>query len=263
MLSSATDRFAGNLSSAIMNQNDPATVREGAPAYLILVDGLIKGEPENQALLLTGARLYDVYAVVFVDDSERARRLTEKGWGFSQRALCLEYPDECERYRQPYSDYVDFLATLDRADVPLLYAFGAAWASWIQTHPDDWNARADIPKVGATMQRVVELDENYDSGGARLYLGVLSIMMPPALGGKPERARTHFERAIAISKGRNLMFKVIFAERFARTLFDRSLHDRLLREVIEADAEEPDLTLMNLLAQKKARALLDSADDYF
>jgi len=36
-----------------------------------------------------------------------------------------------------------------------------------------------------------------------------------------------------------------------------------LREVIEANAEEPDLTLMNLLAQEKARALLDSADDYF
>ena len=263
MLSSATERLAGNLSSAILNQNDPATVQEGAPAYLILIDGLIKGEPENQTLLLTGARLYDVYVVVFVDDPERARRLTEKGWGFSRRALCLEYPDDCERYQQPYSDYVDFLATLDRSEVPLLYQFGAAWASWIQAHRDDWNARADIPKVEATMQRVVELDESYDNGGAQLYLGVLSIMMPPALGGKPEQARTHFERAIALSKGRNLMFKVIFAERFGRTMFDRQLHDRLLREVMEADAEEPDLTLMNLLAQKKARALLDSADDYF
>ncbi len=263
MLSSASQRFAGNLSSAIMNQNDPATVQAGAPAYLILIDGLIKGDPENQTLLLTGARLYDVYAAVFVDDPERLRRLTEKGWEFSQRALCLEYLDDCKRYQQPYSDYVDFLAMLGQSDLPLLYQFGAAWASWIQAHRDDWNARADIPKVEATMQRVVDLDESYDNGGAQLYLGVLSIMMPPALGGKPQQARTHFERAIALSKGRNLMFKVIFAERFGRTMFDRQLHDRLLREVIEADAEEPDLTLMNLLAQKKARALLDSADDYF
>ena len=59
------------------------------------------------------------------------------------------------------------------------------------------------------------------------------------------------------------MIKVIFAERFGRTMFDRRLHDRLLREVIEADPQEPDLTLMNLLAQEKARSLLDSADDYF
>jgi len=122
MLSSATERLAGNLSSAIMNQNDPATVREDAPAYLILIDGLIKG----------GAGLYDVYAIVFVDDPERARRLTDKGWGFSQRALCLDYPDKCKRYRRPYSDYVDFLATLDQSDVPLLSAFGAAWSIWMK-----------------------------------------------------------------------------------------------------------------------------------
>jgi len=120
----------------------PRRCRRGAPAYLILIDALIKGEPENQAPLLTGARLYDVYAVVFVDDPERARRLTEKGLGFSQSALCLKYPDDCKRYQQPYSDYVDFLAMLNQSDLPLLYQFGAAWASWIQAHRDDWNAWA-------------------------------------------------------------------------------------------------------------------------
>jgi hypothetical protein len=41
------------------------------------------------------------------------------------------------------------------------------------------------------------------------------------------------------------------------------LHDQLLREVLEADPEQPGLTLFNTLAQDEARELLDSADDYF
>ena len=68
---SITQQFAGDLSQAILNQNDPQTVRDGAPAYLLLVDGLIEGDPENSSYLLTGARLYGNYATVFVDDPER------------------------------------------------------------------------------------------------------------------------------------------------------------------------------------------------
>jgi hypothetical protein len=42
MVTSATTSLADSLSSAILDQNDPKTVRDGAPAYLLLVDGLIQ-----------------------------------------------------------------------------------------------------------------------------------------------------------------------------------------------------------------------------
>lgn len=263
VVSSTTGRFAGHVSSAILNQNDPDTVREGAPAYLILIDGLIEDEPENETLLLTGARLYNAYAAVFVKETGRAQILTDKAWAYSRRALCLAHPDHCQQYRQPYADYVDFLAMMDPSDVPVLFGFAASWANWIQTHQDDWNARADIPKVEATLRKVIELDDTYLQGDPYMYLGVLSILLPPALGGKPEQARAYFERAIELSEGRNLMFKVIYAERYGRMMFDRELHDRLLHEVLEADPNEPGLTLMNTIAQDKARKLLAGAVEYF
>ena len=263
MVSSATGQLADNVSSAILNQNDPKTVKDGAPAYLILIDGLIAGEPESLNLLLTGAKLYNAYATVFVDDVTRAQLLTDKAWGYSKRALCLSYPDDCEQYLLPYAQYIDFLETMEKSDIPVLFGFAASWASWIQTHEDDWNARADLPKVEATIKYVVEQDSNYLQGEPYLYLGVLSIILPPALGGKPKQARSYFERALALSHGRNLMFKVIFAERYARMLFNRDLHDRLLHEVLAADPVEPGLTLMNTIAQQQANLLLNSADDYF
>ena len=113
------------------------------------------------------------------------------------------------------------------------------------------------------MERVVELDETYEYGSAHLYLGVMTTLLPPTLGGKPEEGRAHFERAIVLSQGRDLMAKVEYARRYARLVFDRALHDRLLNEVLQAPVTAPGLTLRNTLAQRAARDLLKSADKYF
>ena len=62
---------------------------------------------------------------------------------------------------------------------------------------------------------------------------------------------------------RNLVAQVLFARQYARLVFDRPLHDRLLREVMDADPNAPGLTLANTLAREQALLLLDDADDYF
>ena len=73
----------------------------------------------------------------------------------------------------------------------------------------------------------------------------------------------HFERAIEISSGRNLMVSVLMAKHYARIVFDRALHDSLLQQVLEAPAEEPGLTLVNTLAQIEASNLLAESDEFF
>lgn len=262
-LSSATQGMAEDLSSAIRNQNDPKTVQDGAPAYLLLIDSLIAGDPANVNLLLAGAKLYGSYATAFVNDAARAGRLTAKAWDLSQNALCRARTALCAWHRQPFEEFIAALPRVTEADVALLYTYAATWAGWIQFHQDNWNAVADLPKVEAIMRRALELNEGYDHGGTHLYLGFLSTLLPPSLGGKPDQAREHFERAYALSQRRNLTARVMLAERYARLIFDRPLHDRLLREVLEADPHAPGLTLTNVLAQERARALLASADSYF
>jgi hypothetical protein len=259
----AGNRFAENLTSSILDQNDVETVRDGAPAYLLAVDGLIEGDPGNAALLLTGARLYGAYASAFVEDEARAQRLWNRALGYARRALCSENSKQCGALERPFDDFVLSLEAVDRSDVPALYGFGAAWAGWVQAHSEDWGAVAEVPKIEALMRRVVDLDESYDHGGAHLYLGVLLTQRPASLGGQPEQGREHFERAIALSQGRNLMAKVLYARSYARLVFDRPLHDRLLREVLAADPQAPGLTLSNTLARDEARGLLDEADEYF
>jgi hypothetical protein len=78
-----------------------------------------------------------------------------------------------------------------------------------------------------------------------------------------EQGKEYFERAIELTEGRDLSAKVEFARGYARTLYERELHDQLLNEVMAADPEMPGLTLTNVLAQRDAADLLATADDYF
>lgn len=259
----ATRGFADDLSASILNQTDAETVRDGAPAYLLAIDALIEGDPNDPGLLLTGARLYGAYASAFVEDEARARMQWDRTLGYARRALCIELPQTCDAVDGPFEEFTASLAAVGRSDVPTLYGFGTAWVGWVQMHSDDWRAVAQVPKIEALMRRVLQLDEPVDRGGAHLVLGVLLSQRPARLGGRPELGRKHFERAVELSEDENLMAKVLFARHYARLVFDRELHDRLLLEVSAADPEAPGLTLSNTLAREQARRLLEEADDYF
>lgn len=260
-----TQRFAGNLSAAMMDNDDPALVAAGSASYLLLLDALVRQEPDSPVFRQAAASLNSAYAGAFVKDPQRAAALTSKALAYASEALCLQVDEMCNIRDMPVAELQLRLAKLDDAedDVPGLYILGTAWAGWIQTHSDDFNAVADLPRVEAIMQRVVALDERYQSGAAHLYLGVIATAIPPALGGRPEKGRQHFEKAIALSEGHNLMAKVYFAKNYARGVFDREMHDTLLQEVKAADPRWPGWTLSNTLAQQEADALLKSADEYF
>jgi tetratricopeptide (TPR) repeat protein len=257
----ATERMAGHLSMAMLNQSDPEIVRTGAPAYLLLVDSLIAEEPDNADLLLVGARLYGAYAGGLVEENERRLGLTDQALEYARRALCEENRELCTVLDLPYLDFMPVLEQTGTDDLPILYGYATAWLGWIEAHSDDWNAVAALPKAEAMLQRIIALQPDYERGRAQLYFGSLLALRPAALGGKPEQAREHFEQAIRFSEGRDLMAKVEYARRYARLVFDQDLHDRLLKEVIEADPDYPGLTLSNVIAQDKARALLQ--DNYF
>lgn len=256
-------RMADDLNDAIQAQNDLSTVRDGAPAYLLMVDGLIEGYPNSVTLLLTGARLYGAYASAFVEEPQRNRRLSDRALDYARRALCIKEKQLCLATNGSYEDFVAALAQVKKNSLEVLYVFVSAWAGWLQAHSDDWVAIAELPKIRAGMLKVIALQDDYENGAPHAYMGVIETLLPPALGGKPEVGRKHFETAIEQSQGKNLMVKVLFARHYARLVFDRDLHDELLYSVINTKPEEPGYTLVNTLAQSQASELLATADEYF
>jgi hypothetical protein len=263
IVSSAANDMAANISRAVLDNNDLKTVATGLPAYLLMIDGMVEAHPEDDDLLQAAATLNGAYAGLFVKEGQRAQRLTDKALDYAFRAICVSRPQICRTRKERFRVFEPAVQQTGRKDVPKLYALGAAWAGWIQAHREDMNAIADLPRVEAIMQRVVELDAPYDGGAAHMYLGAMSIVVPPALGGNSQAAEKHFKQAIKLSEGKNLIVKVVYAEKYARILFDRKLHDRLLKEVLAANPNVPGYTLMNTYAQERARELLAGADEYF
>ncbi|HRQ63940.1 MAG TPA: TRAP transporter TatT component family protein [Xanthomonadaceae bacterium] len=259
----ATQRLSDAVSLGVLNQDDPAIVAAGLPAYLLLLDGMIAQDPDNAGLLLGGARLYGAYGGSFVDDPARAARHTERALGYARRAVCSDMAELCAVMTRPYRDFAPVVEKVSVRRTAVLYGLCSAWAGWIQANSEDWNAIADIPKVESCLDRVVELDDRHDSGMPHMYLGVLHSLRPESLGGKPEEGRAAFERALDISDGGNLMARVLYAEHYARLVFDQELHDRLLNEVLNGDVQKPGLTLLNVLARERARELLAESPDYF
>ena len=264
LVSSAASNFADNLSAAVVNQNDPETVRDGAPAYLLLLDSFIEGSPEDPMLLSAAANLYASYGAVFAGEPERAARLTERARTYADKAICNTYRPSCRWSDMAYDEYEASLTKLSSKHADVVYAYGVASLAYIRTHADDWSALARLPHMEAILKRYLQITPEHNNDGAvYTFLGILATLRPPALGGEPEKGREYFEEAIRLAGGKDLSAKVEFARGYARPLYERELHDRLLNEVLEANPEIPGYTLTNVLAQRDARDLLASADDYF
>lgn len=262
-MSSAASGLADDLSSAVLNQNDPETVRDGAPAYMLLLDSFLESDPDNPALLAAAANLYASYGAVFADDPERAARLTERARRYGAHAACESYSPACNWPTMTFRQFEASLRELAPRHAAPVYSYAVASLAWIRTHSDDWDALAELPQMQALLLRYLEIGQGRQSGSVYTYLGILATLRPPSLGGQPEQGRAWFERAISVTDGQDLNAKVEYARDYARLLYERELHDRLLREVLAADPEVPGYTLTNVLAQREARRLLATADDYF
>lgn len=263
LLTPITNKISDDLASAILNHDDVSLIEDGLPAYLIMLDALIVSNPKNTKLLFAAAELNSAYAMAFVSEPERKQLMTKKAWDLATQAACMRNKKLCGIDSMSFAEVASTVSELSLKDVPTIYGVMSTWASWLDAHQSDYGALAQLPSVHVLLDRLLELDENYYLGAPHLYKAVLDSIIPPLLGGDLERAREHFEKVIELSSGKNLYAKVLMAKQYARLAFDRTLHDKLLNEVISADPKVKGFTFQNVLAQKLATELLNSADEYF
>ncbi len=263
LLSSAATGLADNLSLAILNQDDPETVRAGAPSYLLLLDSFVEGSPHDPDILAAGATLYATYGAVFSEDALRASRLTSRARRYALGAMCESYTPACRWPDASYDEFVQSLDGIGAKKAKYLYTYGFASLAYLRAHSSDWNSLAELPQIEALFNHYLDISGKSANQSVYTYMGILLTLRPPALGGEPERAREFFEKAISSTDGKDLGAKVEYARSYAKLLYERELHDRLLNEVLVADPYVDGFTLGNILAQQEATLLLAEADDYF
>jgi len=245
-------------------QSDLTLVRQGLPSYLMLIDGMIGSNPENQDLLLAGAQAYSSYASLLEEEeSSRASQLIQKSKVYALKAL-EQNPLFKGAPENPLDLFQKQMEKAEKSQAPFLFWIGSIWGTWIAQGPDSMEGMADLPKVEALMDRVLELDPGYYYGGPHLFKGIMLSARPVQYGGNLEKALTHFQQALKYSQGKFLMTQIYYAQYYAKQRLDRDLFVNTLNQVLSTPADiEPDLTLINTLAHDKAKRLLNQVDEFF
>lgn len=264
MITNSAVSLFQELALSVNRQSDLVLVRQGIPSYLLLIDGMVQANPSNQDLLLAGAQAYASYASLLGEnDSSRAAQLIQRAKIQALKALELT-PLFKESVDKSIDLFQDKIAKTEKTQVPLLFSVGSIWGTWIAQGPEPVEAMADLPKVEALMDRVLQLDPGYYYGGPHLFKAIILSARPVQYGGDLQKAEFHFKKAIDFSQGHFLMTKVYYAQYYAKQRLDRDLFIKILNQVLATPVDiEPDLTLINTLAQEKAKTLLTQVDEFF
>ncbi|HSO20130.1 MAG TPA: TRAP transporter TatT component family protein [Desulfosarcina sp.] len=252
-----------DVARASNRQTDLRVIREGMPAYLMLMDGMIEAWPDNDRLLIAAAQAYASFASAFVaeDDAYRSA-LLGRSKRYALEALALRGIEE--PLTAPFEAFEAAVQRADRQDLPFIFWAGSCWGNWAAAHMSSIEAMAELPRVEALMRRALALDEGYYHGGPHLFMGIWYAARPRVAGGSLERARAHFEKALELGQGKFLMAHVTYAEYYARKAMDRELFTSLLEKALATPAGiVPELTLLNTVAHQKAARLLEQADEFF
>lgn len=257
--------MAGQLSEGLMHQSDVELVRDGAPAFLLMLDALAESHPDNPAVLVSAAEAQLAYATGFVDKAnrERTRTMYGKAKTYGVRALSQRNAHFARSLDRPLDEFRASLRRFRKADANALITTATAWVMWIIASSDSPAALGDMPKVLAMMDRVNELDPGIRQGGVDLFYGIYYTVLPLGGGRDLAKARAHFERSMQLAGPDYLLTRVTFAEYYARYAFDPELFEETLTQVLAATPAEPKFTLMNAVAQMRAKDLLEQMEEFF
>jgi hypothetical protein len=260
----ATAILMEEIAKASSRQTDLRILREGTPAYLMLLDGMIQALPDNEQLLIAGAQSYSSFASLFVEDQdeEYARLLYGRGKQYALRSLEIRgFKDPLQR---PFDDFKEGLKHLGKKEVPYLFWAATCWVNWIRLNLDSMEAISELPRVEGIMKRVLELDEGFYYGGPHLFMGIWFASRPKIAGGDLKKAQEHFLKALQLGQGKFLMAYVYYAKYYARKTMDKELFTSTLQKVLEIPADtSPDLILTNTVAKNEAKELLNRVEEYF
>jgi predicted anti-sigma-YlaC factor YlaD len=257
--------------------DDPELVQEALPFALKTMEALLQSTPSNKKLLIGTAAGFVQYSHAFVllpadviekEDLEKARqgrqrakRLFIRARDYGLKALEISHPGFADSLGENPSAAV--LKT-DKQDVAALYWAGVAWGSAISVAKNDMTLVAEVPIVSALLTRALELDESWQNGAIHEFFIVFDANRSKAEGGGVDKAERHFQRAMALNKGRSVSPLVILAESVCVKQQNRKRFESLLKQVLEFDVNQyPQYRLSNILAQQKAKFLLENIDDLF
>jgi len=287
----ATRAAANALSGAgsgdvFTGDSDPELVGGALPVAIKVYEALLAQEPEHQGLILATGSLFVMYANAFVQgpadllpaealeerdfQHRRAKKLYLRGTEILLRGLELYQKGFRDAYDKGSSspEALEALQTLLRKarkeEAPLLYWTAAGVLAAYSLDNFDFELGLRIPELGAMVSRAYELDPNYNVDAIDEFLILYYGSLPEGLGGDKALAEKHFQTALDKTGGLSAGACVAYAQSVCVAAQDYGAFKELLEKALAIDVDAaPSLRLVNILSQRKARHLLDTAGDLF
>jgi predicted anti-sigma-YlaC factor YlaD len=274
-INSVGDALASS-ASVFETDDDPVLIAEALPFSLKLVESLLSEQPDHRGLLLTATRGYLLYSYAFVDMPaeestledidrtrelrRRARNLYLRAYAYASRLLELDYPGLADELA---GDPAQAIAAVGRdRDVATLYWNAAALGLAISVSRNEPALLARLPEVEAMLNRALTLDEAWNRGA--LHEFAISLAGAGTAEVDESAMQRHYQRALELSAGNRASVHVAYAEVVTVPKQDREQFEALLARALAVDVDEdPDQRLLNVIAQQRARWLLENADEFF
>jgi predicted anti-sigma-YlaC factor YlaD len=264
--------------STFTSDDDPELVEAAIPFGLKTYESLLAESPKHTGLLLAAAQGFTEYSYAFVDSRidearaenldranalrERARRLYNRAYRYGMRGLEARHPG----FAAALDNDADMaLKRVKKRDVPLLYWTAAARGLTISLSKTNPELIAELPLIETIIRRVAALDENFGEGAASEFLITLEAAHSGVKAEEQQKLmRQHFERALALSKGKRAGTYLALAENLSLPAQDAAEFKSLLEKALAVDPDaDPDNRLANMVAQRRARWLLRHTDELF
>jgi hypothetical protein len=265
-------RFALNRAAPIMQdvvdsafrEPDYDLLKDGLPTALVILNALTDMAPDNGEMLILAAQGYFGYSLAFLDGTqdERASRFYTRGRDYGLKALRLNC--DFAKALDTGEKLENAVRLLDKDDLPAIFWTANNWAAYVNINRRDPMVLFDFPKVKALMDRVMEINDKYYYGGAHLFFASYYATLPSMAGGGFDKAQVEFDKVFAICGGKFLIANLFYAQYFAMPQKNEELFNSQIKIILDTPSDIiPDLTFVNEVAKRKARALLEKKDQLF
>ncbi len=255
--------------------DDPELIKSAVPFSLKLMESILSETPRHRGLLLAAASGFTQYSYAFVQQEadqletrdiaaatetrQRARKLYLRARDYALRELEVAHRGFRAKLN---ADPESAVQMLRKRDVPAAYWAAASWAAATGIIKNDPGLFADLAKIDALADRLLELDPDYDFGAVHSFMITYQTTRPKGQEDPAVLARRHFELAVRLSQGLQAGPYVILAESVAVPEQNLKEFRSLLNSALAVNPDaRPEWRLANLIMQQRARWLLAREKD--
>ncbi len=275
-MSDALSSTEGN-GSVFTRDSDPELIRDALPLALKMYEGLVESNPDHVPLKRATASSFCAYSYAFIQfpadtlpieqiDKKkqmltRAKNMYVRARDYGLDGLDIRY----DNFRKGLAANADStLALTEKEDCDILYWTGLSWMGAFTVAKFDMKLALSVPKAIKIMKRVEELNPDYGNGSIDEFLISYYGAMPKSMGGDKDKAKTHFDRAVKLSKGNSAGPYIAYATAVAIPAQDRELFLQLMKKAKKVKPESLQNNLLHRTIQRENSIwYLNHIDDFF